>query len=54
MFNLAGAKDAALCIVLVLGLTYVLIIAVALFHPDARRRSDARRLLRHHRFARKR
>lgn len=48
MVFLLVARYAACIIVAVLGLTYLAIIAVALFHPDKRRRSDARALLSHH------
>jgi hypothetical protein len=54
MFSIADAKDVALYVAVVLGLTYVLIVAVALFHPDPQRRFDARALLKRHRFTRKR
>lgn len=39
--------------VLVLGVTYVLIVLVALFHSDSVRRADARKILRLHFFTRK-
>lgn len=40
-------------IIAVLALSYLIIIGVALFHPDPKRRTDARALLMHHRFTRK-
>jgi hypothetical protein len=45
-------KLVAMPIVGVLALTYVFIVAVALFHPDRQRRADARTLLLNHRLTR--
>jgi hypothetical protein len=47
------AKAPAAIIVVVLAMSYLAIVAVALFHPDEKRRADARTLLKYHRFTRK-
>jgi len=49
----SGYKWAAVILVSILALAYAAIVGVALFHPDERRRADARLLLKNHRFSRK-
>lgn len=50
--GVAYSKPVVIIITSVLALTYVCIVAVALFYPDKERRADARFLLLRHRLTR--
>ncbi len=51
--SLAEAATASVVVALVLGVSYLVIIGVALFHPDRDRRRSAARILQSHRLTRR-
>jgi hypothetical protein len=53
MTGLGELQVAGYIVAPVLGVTYIVVVGVALFHPDKERRADALKVLKTHRLTRK-